>query len=385
MGSDRSQGPDDGRSVVILTRTLKFGGAERQIVLTARGLAARGARVTVATFYPGGELEADLRDAPGVEVVSLDKRSRWDLVGFILRLRRLARRGRPDVVYGVLFGPAWFATIACLGTGVRRVWGLRGSSDAGVIDTRERRLIYRVTAWLSRFPHAILVNSERGRRDYIAMGLRADRFHVIPNGFDVERWRPDPEAGAKLRERWNVGSETRVLGLVGRVHPVKGHALLLDAAARLLPTGIDFRVAFVGPDRSGHGGPLRERAKALGIADRVLWIDATDEMRAVYNAFDVSVCASGSEGFPNVVGEAMACGRTCVTTDVGDAAILLGGTGLVVPRQDPAAMAEALRRALGWTREERERRAAAARARIVESYTIDRMIERTEAVLWPRG
>jgi glycosyltransferase involved in cell wall biosynthesis len=109
----------------------------------------------------------------------------------------------------------------------------------------------------------------------------------------------------------------------------------------------------------------------------VRWVPARSDMRAVYNALDVICLSSLSEGFPNVIGEAMACAKRCVVTDVGDCRLLVGDDGVVVPANDEEALAEGLRQALTAGRDPNER----GRQRIVEHFTVTHLADRTEQVI----
>jgi glycosyltransferase involved in cell wall biosynthesis len=160
---------------------------------------------------------------------------------------------------------------------------------------------------------------------------------------------------------------------------MKDHATLLKAAALVLPNREDVFLVCVGDGPPAYREKLQNQASSLGIADRTIWAGIQDDMAAAYNAFDVCCLSSAfGEGFPNALGEAMACGVPCVATDVGDAARILADCGVVVPPKDPSRMADGLRRLLASASLDLKR---ACRERIAREFSLDRMVGETERVL----
>ena len=182
------------------------------------------------------------------------------------------------------------------------------------------------------------------------------------------------------RAAWNINSNALVLGLVGRLVPIKNHKLLLDALRVAGEDMRDVRLVFVGDGPAGYRDEVRAHARALGMDARVLWAGPSDDLAAVYSALDVLCLCSVAEGFPNVLAEAMCAGLPCVTTDVGDAAELVGDCGWVVPSGDAQALAQALLQAFDalshWDRE-------TPRRRMVEHFSVDALADRTLAALAP--
>ena len=132
----------------------------------------------------------------------------------------------------------------------------------------------------------------------------------------------------------------------------------------------------VGRD-AGEEPNLRRLADDLGVADRVIWAGTRVEMPAVYSAMDIHLSTSQySEGTPNVVGEAMACGVPCVATDIGDCAIIVAGTGTIVPPRDPEGVAAAVDALLLEYALERTARSRACRARVVAEFEVDAVAAR---------
>lgn len=366
--------------IVFVIRRLDLGGAERQLLVLARGLRDRGHAVMVAPLYAGGRLETDFA-AANVDVEALHKRHRWDALGSVARFIRLLRRERPDVLHGYL--DAGNVLAASLRPALRRtavVWGVRSSNmDLDRYDWF-MRASFRATRLLSAVPDRIVVNSRAGRDHAIAHGFPASRIVVIANGVDTVAFRPDPDAGRAVRRDWGIGEAERVVGLVGRLDAMKDHETFLRAAAELsAPNGRPIRFVCVGEGPLSVARRLRTLAAELGIGARVLWAGARDDMPAVYNALDVLCSSSCGEGFPNVLAEALACGIPCVATDVGDSRWILDDDRRIAPARDPGALARLLGAALALPVDARERERL--RRTITDRFGVERLVDATESLL----
>ncbi len=368
--------------VLFLIKSLEYGGAERQLVELAKGLNRKGHPVTVAVFYPGGPLEPDLA-AEGIPVLSLDKRGRWEMFGFFWRLIRLVRGTRPEIIHGYLT-MSNILTVLIKGffPGTRVVWGLRASNmDLDEYDWLER-LTSRLERWLAPGADLVIANSNAGRDYAISKGFPKDKILVIPNGLDTNRFRPDPEAGRRVREEWGVGDRQKLIGLVARLDPMKDHSTFLQAAARLAAERQEVKFVCVGDGPEEYRRRLLSFGRELGLGERLIWAGARGDMPVVYNAFDIGTLSSSfGEGFPNVVAEAMACGVPCVVTDVGDSAWIVGDTGFVAPPKNPEALAAGWVAALNLQVENPALAARRARDRIVANFGSEKLAERTSQAL----
>ncbi len=375
----RSGTPTPSLSVALLVRSLNYGGAERQLVELAKGLHRRGHSVTVVSFYEGGPLLAEL-EAAGVGVVQLAKRGRWDVV-FAWRLIQFLRRKRPDVLYAFLVDPSLLsALIKPLLDGTRIVWGVRASRvDYGTYGWFPWAT-FQASRVFSRSADLIIVNSWAGADYHRAAGYPAGRITVVANGIDLERFQPDAVAGQRARAALGVPAHTRVIGSVGRLDPMKDYATFLEAAALVSREEPDVVYVCVGDGPPAHRIVLQARAERLGLGSKVIWAGSQQDMRAAYNALDVCCLASAfGEGFPNVLGEALACGVPCVSTDVGDAARILQDAEFIAPPGNPSRLAEALKRALVVSAIPERRRAC--RAMIAERFGVEQMVSATERAL----
>ena len=364
--------------IIFLTRSLHYGGAERQLVALAKGLHQCGHFVTVATLYPDGPLQADL-DRAGVPVHIFEKKGRWDMFSFLMNVYRFLRNEAPDILHGYLVVPNLLAILFkpfLLRTKV--VWGVRASDvDLSQYD-RLARFTFRLSVFLSRFADRIIVNSKCGMAYHQKQGYPLEKMVVVPNGIDTERFKPNAEDRARIRKEWGIGDSEKLVGLVARLDPMKDHHTFLEAAAILVNQREDIRFVCVGDGDKDYREMLHRKSAELGLNGRLLWAGSRTDASAIYNAFDVATCTSITEGFPNVVGEAMSCGIPCVVTDVGDSAVVVGDMGIVVSPRDPRSLADAWNRCLSKAQ---LRPQLEIRDRIVREYSLTALVEQTEQEL----
>ncbi|MCP4328513.1 MAG: glycosyltransferase [Alphaproteobacteria bacterium] len=355
--------------IVILIRSLGIGGAERQVTQLAQALAESGSRVTVVTFYPGGPFFTTLA-ASGIKVVSLDKKGRLDVIGFSFRFIRTMIRENPTILYTHLDVPNVLgAFVRCFRPRMRLIWALLISDMPSRAYGRVGAIFRRAEGWLSFMPDAIISNSFVGRDDAIRRGFPADRISVVPNGIDTDWFHPDRDARSRTRAQWDLSDEDIVIGVVARLDPMKGHDVILNAAARLISGEPRLRLAFVGDGDPALKNKLAHQADGLGVTPALIWAGPREDMTDVYNAFDIFCLPSRyGEGMPNAVAEAMACALPCIVSDVGDAAMLVGAYGEVTPPGNVESLVRAFALTLALTPAHKAARSAGARSRIVEHF-----------------
>jgi glycosyltransferase involved in cell wall biosynthesis len=331
-------------------------GTIRPKVLSMTGLGPIGERLQAA----GIEVEALGMPRSGAAL--------WRLPALIGWLRAEA----PEVVQTVLYHANLVGGLAARLAGVRSVaWSIHNS--AGRLDAvkRSTRHIVHASARLSGWlPDRIMCCSELALRNHVALGYDASRFELIPNGFDLDLWRPDREAHGWLRAQFGFPAEAPVIGLFARLDPQKNHAGFFEAAGLLHRERPDVRFVLAGQGVTDATPQVRAWMERAGVAGVTRLLGQRDDVARLAAGLDLSVLMSIGEAFPNTVGESMACGVPCVVTDVGDAALMVGPTGVVVPVDDPRAAAQAWRAVLELPPDERRRMGQAARARIAERYEL---------------
>jgi glycosyltransferase involved in cell wall biosynthesis len=372
--------------VLFLARALDIGGTQRQLATLAVELRKRGHQVSIALFYSGGDLERDLLSG-GVTLHQLNKKGRWDVLGFGIRLSRLLKTEKPVILYSYLPGPNVIAAISkILGCRFRLVWGVRGSAPDFHFYDRVERLLFTVENKLSRYADLIVSNSDAGRNDAVKRGFLKHRTRVIPNGIDTEKFKPDGPGRIRLRSEWRIEDGQKAIGLVGRLDPMKDHPTFLRAAAALVARRQNLRFVCIGGGPPKYRAILETLSVSLGLTGSVVWSDTRLDLPAVYSALDILVSASAfGEGLSNVVGEAMACGVPAVVTRIGDSAKIVGGEGEVVDPGDPLGLAKGIETLLSRIEtgdySEAHARIAANRSRIEHNYSMRKFVSSTQDTL----
>lgn len=376
------------RKVLLAITTSDVGGAESFVANLATGLDRTRFAPTVCSLCPVGRAGERIA-AAGVPVISLDMAPAarpLELVTGVARLARMLDARQIDLVQGLLYRANMMAALAGR-LARRRIVVVAGQRSLTPMTGRRAALGVRFTRWLTR---ATVANSEAVKDRIVAgEGLDPGRVMVIGNGVDHRRFRPGDRLAA--RRRLAIDPRTLLVGSVGRLTAAKGFEYLIEAIAAAparAPDGSPVELALVGD------GPLRRDLEAsasrLGIGDRVHFLGRREGLEGIYPAFDVFVLSSLREGSPNVLYEAMACRIAAIATDVGGVAELAehsvpkarprrDASCLLVPPGDSGTIAAAVERLAGDSAL-RRRLGAAARARVEAELTIEKMIERHQAL-----
>lgn len=332
----------------------------------------------VVSLMDGGKYGALLEERC-VPVSCLDMPRGKVTVSGLWKLRQLIRQFKPDVVQTWMYHADLVGGLVARLAGHRNiVWGIRHTTLVQGESRRSTILVAKLCARLSRLvPRKIVCCAQKAREVHATLRYDNSRMRVIPNGYDLSVFQPNSDVGLRLRQDLGIEAAEPLIGFVARYDPQKDHDNLLQALARLKQQGCCPKCLLVGTGLDAGNTPLMQRIASLGLADRVILLGRRGDIPAVMNALDVHVMSSSfGEAFPNVLAEAMACGTPCVSTDVGDAAFIVGETGRVVSPRDPDALSKAISEFLAergspaW-----EARKDAARNRVAERFTIERMIQ----------
>lgn len=367
--------------IVFLIRSLYFGGAERQLLTLVSGLNKEIFDPIVLCFYSGGELEAEFVNS-GVPVIPLEKKERWDVFPFLFSLIKQIRILDPDILHSYLSMSNILAVLVkMIVKKPKIVFGVRYAyMDLSKYDWLIR-LVYKLEIFLSRFADLIIVNSYTGKKNHIQNGFASNQMIVIPNGIDTTQFFPSPAERLEFRAKLGITAQIPLVGLVGRLDPVKDHSTFLKAAAIVLREKSQISFICIGDGDTEYREKLKDLTQQLGISEKIIWLEGQKNVRAVYNALDICCSTSVGESFSNVIAEAMACSLPCVVTDVGDSALIVEKSGIIVPVRDSQSLAEGINKVLSLTAADRLLIGVKGKQRIEKEFSVLRMIERTEKVL----
>jgi glycosyltransferase involved in cell wall biosynthesis len=254
------------------------------------------------------------------------------------------------------------------------IWCVR-QADLDDRIPRSTRAIARLAGVMSaRLPDRIVYNSALGRETHRAAGHDDSRALVIPNGFDVDMFRPDADARRTVRRELGLSTDTLLVGLIARFDPQKDHVTFVAAARRIHAAHPGARFILAGRGVDVRNKELGAMLDVAGVSAVTHCLGHTDAVPRLTAALDVACLSSRGEGFPSTVGEAMACAVPVVATAVGDVPSLVGATGYVVPPRDPPALAAAVIGLLDAPPEERTVLGAAGRARVAEKFSLAAMV-----------
>ena len=336
-------------NIVLFIDSLVAGGAQRQLVVLACALADRGHKVEVVTYHDNDQLAPFL--AKKQIAWKLIKKSAWLDFGFIWALYRYLRNKKPDVIISYLNTPNLWARLVGRVAGIKKIITSERNID---IDKSKVRLLIEQTIY--PLSSKIVVNSNAIKQLLIKHNIPEERIETIYNGLDTDYFsEADKRAVSRFRAGLGIAQDDFILMLPGRIMQQKNHLGLMRAISMLESIPETLKIVFVGNEIDGSiKQQLMQLIEQNGLIQQVIFAGVQDNMPLVYSASDLVVLPSLWEGLPNVVIEAMSCGRATLVTDVSDNALVVehGKQGFVVPVNDDLELAKQLRTCLSMSKSE---------------------------------
>ena len=362
---------------------LEGGGGAPTMLFRLLAAMGSGGESEVISLTGAGEIGESIK-ALGVSVRALNwKRGALPSPADIWRFAASLRDGpRPDVIHAWLYHSnliAWL--VAAFAGHPRLIWQLCHTN-------LDPHLEKRLTIWCANaggpLSHvgvsAIICDSQACRQVHRKLKYSHRLIHVIPSGFDLNAFRPDPFARASVRRELEIGENSPVIGLVARYHPQKDHGTFLRSAALLASSMPEARFVLCGRSVDASNQELRGMIEKSNLERHCRLLGMYPSTARLMAAMDIATSSSCGESFSLMIGEAMSSGLPCVVTDVGDSAHMVGGTGAVVPPNDPEAMAAAWVKILGMTAEARAAMGRSARERVRANWSLPVMAARYRSV-----
>lgn len=365
--------------IVFIITGLSTGGAETMLLKLLERLDRNRFALHVISLTTLGEIGPRIA-ALGIPVEAMGIQPGLPSPITFLRLVRQIRRVKPDVVHTWLYHADLLGGLAARLAGVSAIgWCIRNSNldkDKTKFSTRAVvGLCARLSTWV---PSQILSCSEEARQVHVALGYAAEKMRVVPNGFDLARFKPDGDARSALRAELGLADSTPLVGLIARFDPQKNHAGFFEAASMLHQQMPHVHFVLAGHGIERNNAILMRAINKAGVLANTHLLGLRNDTPRLMAALDVLASSSYGEAFPNVLGEAMACGVPCAVTDVGDSAYIVGDTGRVVASGDMAGLALALQALLVLPPSEKAALSERARARVAAHFEIGKIVRQYE-------
>lgn len=362
-------------TVLHIITGLPIGGAQTALRQLVERSAEDGYRMPVISLSELGTVGANLQ-SQGFKVQSMNiSRSRPTPLD-LFRLMSMINSHKPDVIQTWMYHADLLGGIAArLCTRVPVIWNIR-HSDLQLSGIKNKTIfIAKACAKISSFvPNKIICNSHYAARLHIEMGYAKDRLIVLPNGIDTTLFHPTAEDRAGLCKEIQAAQDEFLIGHIARYHPQKDHRSFIEAAGMLCKRFPNVRFVLCGEDVDSKNQDLASAIDQTGHSDRFHLLGLRSDIPKLMASMNITVSSSAfGEGFSNVLGESMASGTPCVSTDSGDAKYIIKNTGWVVGKQQPQALAEAIGSAIRETPDAMHNRAIAARERIHDNFSLPKI------------
>lgn len=361
------------KSILWITTGLGTGGAEMMLTQIITGLPHH--QHTVISLTSGGKYVEPLL-AAGAQVHSLDMPAGKPTPGALICLCRLAWQIKPTVIMGWMYHGCLAAVLVKMFRfwQGRVIWNIRQSLYDLSLEKRGSAMVIKLLKWLAIFAETITYNSQLSARQHEAIGYPRTKTRLIPNGFDLTKWQP-VERTSKfvlpfVRTENELGSSFYI-GRFGRHTAMKDYPTFLEAAAIIVKSHPQTEFILVGTGVDATNSELTSHIEKLSLQKHIHLLGERSDLPVITASLDIAVSSSAfGEGFPNVVGEAMACGVPVVATDIGDTAWVMGETGFLVPAKAPAKLAEACLHLLNLPEAERQAIGEKGRQRIAKHFSL---------------
>jgi glycosyltransferase involved in cell wall biosynthesis len=367
--------------IIHLITGLSTGGAERALYNVLNGGLGAQFENHVISLTDDGTIGPSIRKLQ-IPVITLGIRGARPTLSSLTKLRRTVRKIQPEVIQGWMYHGNLAATLARFFARGHPplIWSIRHSLYDLSYEKPMTQRVIKANRFFSPGAEALLYNSSISRSQHQAFGFASVNGQVIPNGIDIERFSFSSSSRRQIRADLGIPLDTRVVGHVARLHPMKNHAGFLRASADLACRFSDVHFLL-----SGRGVSLKDNGlKQLiptQLRDRFHLLGERSDVFKLMSAMDVFCLSSAwGEGFPNVIGEAMAMGLPCVATDIGDSGLIIGDCGAVVPSQDEKALADGIEKFLAMPSEDRRSIGASACSRIRARYSLESAVKQYAAL-----
>lgn len=362
--------------LVLSIRSLNIGGSERQFIELIKNIDKTKFDISVCTMY-GGEQEDLVKQIPNIKYFNLQKTGRYDFYQFYNNYTRLLKEIDPDIIYSFL-GEMNLFSLWCKPKETKVIWGFRSSNMVLAQYGKVPQFIFWLQKKLSSKIDKIIANSHASIEFHKTEGFDMRRSVVVANGIDTNKFHRNIQMRQEFREKYHLKESDVAIAIVARIDYMKGYLIFAQAAKKLLEEHDDIYIFSIG------GGDKKIKKECESILNgynntRFVWLGNRKDVENIYPGFDISCSSSFGEGFSNSIAESMSCEVPCVVTDVGDSALIIDKTGIVVQSNDLESLYTGLNEMI---KNDSRTLGTKSRQRIVKHFSIEQMVKKTEKEIY---
>ena len=363
------------KSLHIIT-SLSVGGAETMLLRLIKHKPDLAKSTIVISLTDNGEIGRIL-ESLGASVICLGMHNWSSIFKALFKLKKIIQNEKPDIIHTWMYHANILGGIAAfIAKNKNIIWSIRRSEF-----TRDESLstfiVMRIGAIFSNvIPKVVVCVAESGLENHQKYGYKPDNMIVIPNGFDLEQLKPDQVIRKEIRKELNIYDDEVVIGCVGRFHESKGYEILIASSMEVIKLHKKVRYLLIGRDLDQQNIILMEWLNNTGFSDHFLLAGEKHNVSDYMSAMDIFCLSSITEGFPNVLGEAMASELPCVATSVGDVQKITGNNAILVQPNDKKLLTKGLCEMLNMDKKKRHRMGLIGRKKIEQEYPTKLACER---------
>lgn len=362
--------------IVYIITGLGNGGAEMMLFKLIEGLNKVKYEIEVISLLDKGIMGEKLEKL-GIKVYELKINK---FLFFLLSLKKGIKICKnKDIIQSWMYHADLYALIISFFTHPKKlIWGIR-RSDIEISKIKVKTfIIMKINSYFSKYVNIIISCSVRAKETHIKYGYKKDKIKIIPNGFPIDKYYFIKSAREKIEKELKIDSSKKIVSLVGRWNILKDYKNCLKAIKNVEKEIEDIVLILCGTGINYKNKELVNLIEEINLGGKVFLLDRREDIPEIMSATDVYISSSKGEGFPNVIGEAMACESICVVTDVGDSAYIVGEAGIVVRKENSDELGEAIKKVLNFSKAKKEYMKKSSRERIINNFEISKIINEYE-------
>ena len=360
------------KKIVHIISGLQVGGAERSLFNICNSSLNDSVKQYVICLGNRGYYSQKIEEI-GLEIYHINFSS-WHFFKSLIKFITVLKKISPNIIQGWMNHGNFASILALLILNFKPIiyWNIRQSFYKNKNDLFYTKFLFLFNIVFSRIPKKIIINSNISKIQLQNFGFHVDSFKFIPNGFDSNYWVRDLSFRKLKRENLGIKNLDFVIGYVGRYHSMKNIILLLKAFEIISINLPNTKLVIIGQKENDFNKFEKQIFDRIP-KNQIILLNQMYDVNKYYSLFDLFILCSVSEGFPNVLGEAMSCELCCISTNVGEASALLQDVGLIIPVDDLDALVREITNCIE-NLEITKNMGGGARNKIIKSYSLQNTV-----------